>query len=805
MSGGVGDLDLDDESGVARVTVESTDEGADDVSLEKSVPVDGDQFNVSLDISTLPAENYKLNVAIEKSGEILVEESLDFQKTKIPEWLGNDFGVDAKNVPYPFEPVTRTGDQLGVWGRRYDLTESLLPIQITTQGMDLLRGPIKLTLTMSDGTEVDGSALKATRQWDPSPTVKRHHRGPFGKLEWTTLNVSPDVRRQGTAEATTGDGVTIRNHCWFEYDGLLWSEIDVAGTDSNLTVERAVLEIPVSKAFSDVINPGDYSWRTVGAIPSDGFTTRLGHPVWIGNGYGGLVANVEKPLGKLKDSSRAFSVAKGPDGATIRVVVLDQPTPLDQLRTLTFSLQATPVKARRPDYRLLTVNPHNPTLGFNIGRYAGSGQFVPASVKKRYFPMVGEKTWDLSEEPGWSAARDWPEFLRMKRDYRSTYLTTAKVNIQTPDGQAFKDEWKAGDGRVTPSTRTLTATVASPSYRDYFVGRHEALMKESPFGALYYDSLDPVENKNSKLASIPGTLPTSLGGRDLAKRLYTMVKSRYPGGVVFNHGVVRNNMAHQSFADFRLEGESQWPRYFKGMRDFRVSLNPERYRALLMGHNFGQPCAFDNKTKAVSVAEQRRNGPSLADHMFGMILLHDALGCWHSYMLPKEHVERVKNALDRNQWGPDYLTIPYWEQTVVDMPKNMFATFYVKLAPDAPTPEAIDSASYYYQSFEGPAEKAICVFVNESDFQGELHLTVDWRKLGFADVGQLKVENAVHRFKPVYDDVETGAGGRLENDPAEFAKIADGELLFPITPWNYRMIVIDAPTTERNDSDDKKK
>ena len=57
----------------------------------------------------------------------------------------------------------------------------------------------------------------------------------------------------------------------------------------------------------------------------------------------------------------------------------------------------------------------------------------------------------------------------------------------------------------------------------------------------------------------------------------------------------------------------------------------------------------------------------------------------------------------------------------------------------------------------------------------------------------------MHRFKPRYvdpkaldsDDVDLPANQVvLEDDPNEFARIENGELVFPMTDWNYRMIVL---------------
>lgn len=95
-------------------------------------------------------------------------------------------------------------------------------------------------------------------------------------------------------------------------------------------------------------------------------------------------------------------------------------------------------------------------------------------------------------------------------------------------------------------------------------------------------------------------------------------------------------------------------------------------------------------------------------------------------------------------------------------------------------------------------DKAILVFYNHSDWEGKMRLKPDWEKLGLGDPKDLKAENAVHstgiRLEKTGDKDKDGK--EVEKaiffpQPEEYAKIENGELVFPMTKWNYRMIVLE--------------
>lgn len=265
-------------------------------------------------------------------------------------------------------------------------------------------------------------------------------------------------------------------------------------------------------------------------------------------------------------------------------------------------------------------------------------------------------------------------------------------------------------------------------------------------------------------------------------------------------------MMNRSFTDFSLEGEQLWPQYKQGLKNVKGVMNVDTFRAHFMNHNYGRVGSWDPKlgnqphtTRKV----QRQTGPSIAQHMQSIAILHDSSFHLWAYSFPNEHTAPFKNALIRHNWGQQYIMIPYWDQKIVEMPENMYATFYVDPG-DGAKPKTVDSTGYYCRSVENTPKKIICIFSNEGDYKGEVRIKPDWAKLGLKSLEGVTAENAVHRFKVKYLDPAWTEGGTIEDDgfikdeqyelvedPGEYAKIENRELVFPMTDWNYRMIVME--------------
>ena len=85
---------------------------------------------------------------------------------------------------------------------------------------------------------------------------------------------------------------------------------------------------------------------------------------------------------------------------------------------------------------------------------------------------------------------------------------------------------------------------------------------------------------------------------------------------------------------------------------------------------------------------------------------------------------------------------------------------------------------------------------NDTAWEGEMRLQPDWAKLGLGEPEALTAENAVHRTgfrleKAKDKDRKESEKAVFFDRPEEFARIEIGGLVFPMSKWNYRMLVIE--------------
>lgn len=748
-------------------------------------PLPSAEQEVTLSTKKLAAGRYVVRTRVQEGNQELYRNELPFEKLPLPPWFNTQEGVSDK-VPPPFTPLVHQGQTVACWGREYDFQERLLPVQVRTQKMDVLRGPIRLVGSAEGKVLFDTSSLNAKVAW--------RAKGP-GRLE-------------GEVRAKSGS-LQIRAQPWIEYDGLLWNTFSFSAPD--VTLDRLVLEIPFTRAFSDVINPTDYSLRTTGALPAGGYTSGA-HTVWVGNAYGGLQWTFDSRANwSTSKPAEELRVEPSADGATLRITFLDQPVKLDRPVVFAFGLQATPVKPRYPEYRHWLSG--DPKIEWGYAWYPGPQVFRPGAEGWFDWKFIQTKPTDYLKNTWW---RDTSAKRLCEKLYNGPYVTVDITDASTPDFAQFCDEWaNEADKKFVPdpNSKEQACQVGTDvkSYRDYFVWRYARLMDKQPFAALYYDVSGGVGGANpyndtgvldreGKRAPTHGMLAV----RDLAKRLYTMIKLRYPDGIIKYHNSGVPCLAFMSFAEASVDGENTFVLLSAQKRDYYGTMRPDVWRAEYMGHNLGFVTDFlpqltraDKWTYAQLATPE---GLAVSDHIIGQTILHDSY-IWSSY-ISGDAFNRLQQALRKHKWGNQYRMIPYWEQKVVTLPEKVMATFYVEPEAGSPAPPAIDAEGWYYRSVPGPAKRVIAIVYNDSEWQGPMRLKLDWSQIGIKDSAGYKVENAVHRFTFPIVRPSAAVTGKIvgtgeeqfltqyTEDPREFAKVENGELVFPMTPWNYRMIVL---------------
>jgi len=104
-------------------------------------------------------------------------------------------------------------------------------------------------------------------------------------------------------------------------------------------------------------------------------------------------------------------------------------------------------------------------------------------------------------------------------------------------------------------------------------------------GTIAFDQTD--RGSSGKDGKIHPTYPV-FADRELLKRMYTVVKTRRPDGVLDVHSWYYNS-AGLAYADILWSGEQWWHLRGKGVKYVSAELSLDTFRAGFMGHQFGVP------------------------------------------------------------------------------------------------------------------------------------------------------------------------------------------------------------------------
>ena len=220
-----------------------------------------------------------------------------------------------------------------------------------------------------------------------------------------------------------------------------------------------------------------------------------------------------------------------------------------------------------------------------------------------------------------------------------------------------------------------------------------------------------------------------------------------------------------------------------------------------MGHNLGWPVMFLGQGRIRNEAADKFGVENVYDHVEGLALLHDT-GLVNGILTGEREERMIDRSANvrRKHWldSPAYQFIPYWRQDIVKLPSDrMYASFYC-LDRDL----MAKTKEWQFHTAATPdrkvPRKTVMIVYNDSDWAGEMRLKPDWAKLGFATTDGVTVENAVHSTGFRIEKIKNDKGEDIEKGvlfprPEETARIENGEVIFPMTPFNYRMIVFTQP------------
>ncbi|MCM8761907.1 MAG: DUF6067 family protein [Candidatus Omnitrophica bacterium] len=669
--------------------------------------------------------------------------TISYRHPPLPEWWGNRYGFDDMDndvVPYPWTDMKVEKDTVYVLNREYRFSDRFLPEQIKTFDYPILRGPIRLVIKKADGEVIDTGALPVKVEW---AKVKR-------------------TRVEGSRIIELKD-INLKNEFWAEYDGLLYFNIRIEPAQG-VDIGFMEIEIPLTKEFSDV------SWGS-----------------WMGNGDGGIQVFQEGNTFFTKDIQPVRVDKDEKEGVwTWHMTLINIPAKIEKPYVITLGLMATPSRPK------IWRTPY-----FSKKSIQGGGAWFPQGLEFMPAADPGFDCYGYNSKQG------------------RIYVHTTPVNTGSEDFKLYGYEWLADPNfRPTSQDKTVPTNSASKSYRDYFVWRHWIYKQKYDFSGLYFDN--PAHQ--------------GLYTRDIVKRLYNITHSnnflaareKAIGGAA--NGSI--DMRYMSFWCYHWDGEQFNSAINANQQTYLGLIDTKRYRGEFMGHNIGSwPVMFLGQGRLKREWVEANGGPeAVFDQISGLDLLHDggsvccimpAIGGAKPQEMRRVR-ERMAKALDKyNFYHWVYQFIPYWRQDIVKVPQeNMYVSIYLaqpsrlkeriypeyvrmyKYLPRYIQAQIVDEIEKERKYLETLEDRAILIVYNESGYEGEVRIKVDWGKLGLGSPDRLKVENAVHSTGFRLEKRKDEKGNEYEEAvffprSEEYAKIEGDEVVFPITKYNYRMIVIE--------------
>ncbi|MBC7287357.1 MAG: hypothetical protein H5T86_04785 [Armatimonadetes bacterium] len=255
------------------------------------------------------------------------------EQSRSPAWLSDD-NYDAyareDRVLKPWTPVEVGKQRVAVWGRVITWRpESLLPASITSQGVELLAGPMRLVVTQGGRDEV---------------VPLRHWRVSEQRKSQAVITV------RGKTAAVSAEVSILA-----EYDGFLLMSLRFTDQSGPVDAVRVITSLPAAKTtlyqtFARPLagwitdEPIKLSWRASQSEPIVNFYH------WLGNEDRGLGFAYESLQGWAPASEDSFcTITRNRRSVVYTINLVERPVLLDG-RVFRIGIQATPIKPLPPDY-----------------------------------------------------------------------------------------------------------------------------------------------------------------------------------------------------------------------------------------------------------------------------------------------------------------------------------------------------------------------------------------------------------------------------------------------------------------------
>lgn len=680
-----------------------------------------------LDLKDLPPGEYAVRTTVTKYGTIMTQETRTFDKPPAPEWLGNRIGKTS-GAPPPWEPVSVKGNTARCFARVHEFGDSVLPEQITSRGEKLLSGPMRLTFT---------------RGGETVPVKWRNGNWAQVKGEYAVRTA------QGIAP-----GMAVRAKVRLEFDGFMRFDLLVTPT-RRARIQQLDLEIPLHHQRARYIHATRGSWRHVysqelgseqlGSDEGVLWEEEFHHFVWLGDEDRGLCWLAENTDNWTQSPDKPeLQLTRDEHGSVLRIHFINEPSRRSKPFSLTFAMQATPVKPLPERWREIRAAWHH-------------DEDVPGP--QTYYQIWGDG--DLkSNHAGFGnvlgfsdddKAKARLKALRDKGLKITAYMSPAGVTSSEPDYATFATEWRLTKGWGPMPTKggrpSFTSACPYSTNADYLVWQVDRAIREYDLDGLYYDNANAYfcDNRFHGCGHLD-----SLGNwhgrnvlfalRELEKRIYRTFIAHEKVPYIMVHDSANLLIPCHSFTTSFLDGEQlrSYMRAHPDSWDLSEILPLDKLRAEFTGRQFGLVPFF-----LPEFNEQDRKPREPTEHMLSLMLLHD-INVW-AIWCNAEVVKEVWAAQDRfDIAAADF--VPYWQNAE-----------YVAGQSD-------DLKVSYYQH----PGKVLLIVSNLGKKPVEAQLTLDWARLG--------LKGDKHQAK----DAITG----------EKIGIEQKKLTVPLKPQSFRLVEV---------------
>lgn len=531
------------------------------------LPLGGFKDGVQEVSADLPPLNGNYEIALQAEGEGVPAAPLvkTFERQVFP-WENAPPGRSTK-VYAPFTPLKIEGKRLTAVLRTHDLTDTgLLEQVVATSATSGITAPI-LAGPMQYVAKVNGQ--DAPVQAQPLQVV------------------SAKDNEVVTESSFNAGALTCRSRTTWDYDGTGKVELTLQSSGGQ-PVNALTLEIPFSDATAPLIHANSDRIRApiaqqvpagqgvvwdASKLACDEFIKGFCPYVYLGSANRGLCWFADNDRGWGWDrKTPSLQLVRQGDRLILRIHLVNQPTIIDQPRTITFGLLAAPVKPRlnlsdNPNWwRYRFLRDKWSILGTDVNWLAlgDCGSVYPAGGDLYLWQMLKEGNRRQLSEEEIAAVRKWGEqyYAPYGPERVETWKRHVNYNLRArlgtkmmfyynratcqlfPEFETFKDEWLLDDYRNVGKGNGIgeIKAIPSPSYIDYNLYWYARSFEVGGNQGVYWDNMFIVPSFNTQMTDAyvgsDGNIVPAAGLwalRDLTKRTFVMMNERGLPPVIMHH------------------------------------------------------------------------------------------------------------------------------------------------------------------------------------------------------------------------------------------------------------------------------